>query len=93
MLTLKIRLILGNLGIKSLLNDDRKARNWSFGADIKRKYYIKYCISETQFFRRSTENIGRLAKAQFPEWLLKDNITRQSNSAFELPKIRGPVWG
>lgn len=67
MLTLKIRLILGNLGIKSLLNDDRKARNWSFGADIKRKYYIKYCISETQFFRRSTENIGRLAKAQFPE--------------------------
>lgn len=67
MLTLKIRLILGNLGIKSLLNDDREARNWSFGADIKRKYYIKYCISETQFFRRSTENIGRLAKAQFPE--------------------------
>lgn len=34
---------------KSLLNDDREARNWSFGADIKRKYYIKYCISETQF--------------------------------------------
>lgn len=51
---------------KSLLNDDKEARNWSFGADIK-NITLNIAFPRHNFFRRSTENIGRLAKAQFPE--------------------------